>query len=86
MATTFDQAKRDRTIRDKGLDFADADIVFAGDTLEIEDDRRVYVEVRIITIGHLRGRMVEVVWTQRGGDRHIISMRKSNEREQQRYR
>jgi uncharacterized DUF497 family protein len=29
--------------------------------------------------------MVVVVWTQRGEARHIISMRKANEREQAKY-
>jgi uncharacterized DUF497 family protein len=31
-------------------------------------------------------RMIVVVWTQRGPSRHIISMRKANDRQQQRYR
>jgi uncharacterized DUF497 family protein len=38
----------------------------------------------MITAGHLRGRLVIVVWTQRGETRHIISMRKANERERAR--
>jgi uncharacterized DUF497 family protein len=29
--------------------------------------------------------MVVVVWTQRGEARHVISMRKANDREQARY-
>ena len=86
MAITYDPPKRDWTLRVRGLDFDDAKVVFAGVTLETEDDRRDYGETRIITIGHLRGRMVVVVWTQRGVDRHIISMRKANERETERYR
>jgi uncharacterized DUF497 family protein len=34
----------------------------------------------------LAGRMMIVVWTARGPARHVISMRKANEREQDRYR
>jgi uncharacterized protein len=30
MAITFDPAKRDRTLAERGLDFADAEQVFAG--------------------------------------------------------
>ena len=39
----------------------------------------------MITVGLMADRMVVVVWTQRGDARHIISMRKANEREQARY-
>jgi uncharacterized DUF497 family protein len=50
------------------------------------DDRQDYGETRYLTIGHLRGRMVVIVWTPRGGDRHVISMRKANDREQTRFK
>jgi uncharacterized DUF497 family protein len=33
----------------------------------------------------LTDRMVVLVWTPRGEARHIISMRKANDREQRRY-
>lgn len=85
MAITFDPAKREWTLQKRGLDFADAKLVFAGDTLDVVDDRRDYGETRMISVGHLRGRMVVLVWTPRGGDRHVISMRKANDREQERY-
>lgn len=49
------------------------------------DDRRDYGEARLITVGFLHARMVVVVWTPRGTDRHVISMRKANEREKARY-
>ena len=58
---------------------------FLGDTLDFPDDRRDYGELRIITIGHLRGRMVIVVWTPRGSARHVISMRRANAREKARF-
>ncbi len=85
MAITFDPAKRDRTLAERGLDFADAGIVLDGVKYQFADERDDYGEDRIVTIGVLRGRMTVVVWTRRGDDQHIISMRKANEREQQRY-
>ena len=85
MAIVFDPAKREAALAERGLDFADADKVFAGTQYEFEDRRRDYGEERIITIGLLDERMVVVVWTQRGDDRHVISMRKANAREQRRY-
>lgn len=86
MAITFDPAKRERTLAERGLDFADAEQLFAGPLVESPDERFVYGEERLITVGYLNERMVVVVWTPRGQDRHIISMRKANEREQRKYR
>jgi len=85
MKITFDPAKRASTLRERSLDFADAAEVFAGKALNIPDERRDYGEVRIVTVGSLRGRMVIVVWTPRGSARHIISMRKANDREKTRF-
>ena len=82
MRITFDPAKREKTGAERGLDFDDAAVVFAGATLEIEDTRKYYGETRIICYGLLAGRMVVVGYTPRGADRHIFSMRKANEREQ----
>lgn len=86
MRITFDPAKREWTLRERSLDFEDAATVFAGPTLEDPDERRDYGELRMVTVGLLRGRMVIVIWTPRGDARHVISMRKANEREKARYR
>lgn len=84
MRITFDPSKREKTLIERGLDFADAALVFAGITLEIEDTRKDYGETRMICYGSLAGRMVVVGYTARGAERHIFSMRKANEREQNR--
>jgi hypothetical protein len=84
MRITFDEAKREKTLAERGLDFADAAFVFAGLTLEVEDARKSYGEARVICYGLLGGRMVVVGYTPRGADRHVFSMRKANEREQAR--
>jgi uncharacterized DUF497 family protein len=84
MKITFDPAKRDKTLADRGLNFEDAAKVFAGVTLDIEDARKDYGETRIICFGYLEDRMVVVGYTSRDAGRHIFSMRKANEREQRR--
>lgn len=81
----YDPAKRSATLRDRGLDMADAGGVFEGETITVEDDRRDYGETRYITVGFLADRMVFVAWTSREGARRIISMRKANAREQELY-
>ena len=84
MRITFDPAKRERALAERGLDFVDAKIVSEGVTLEVEDVRRAYGEERVICYGVLAGRMVVVGYTPRGADRHVFSMRKANDREQTR--
>ena len=84
MRITFDPAKRDRTLRERGLYFADAAEIFAGRTLTVSDERRDYGEDRYRTYGHLRGRLVLLAWVARGDERRIISMRKCNAKEQKR--
>lgn len=86
MAISYDPAKREQTLVERGLDFADAEQVFAGPQYEFADKRNDYGETRISTVGFLEERMVVVVWTQRNEDRQIISMRKANDREQRKYK
>ena len=85
MEISYDPAKREKTLAERGLDFDDAVYVFAGTTITLEDDRRDYGETRYQTFGLLNGRLVVLVWTPRGEARHIISMRKANEREQEKF-
>jgi len=85
MRITYDPAKREATLRERGLDFEEAAKVFEGLHLELEDDRQDYGETRWITVGRLNGTMVVVVWTPRDDARRIISMRKCNDRERERY-
>ena len=84
MRITFDPAKRDKAWQERGLDFADAETIFTGVTLEVEDTRQDYGEPRIICYGLLSGRMVVVGYTSRGADRHVFSMRKANDRKETR--
>ena len=77
-----DPAKRDETLRQRGLDFADAGLMFQGRTITIQDERFDYSEDRFITAGHLSGRCVVLVWTPRDGNRRIISVRYAHAREE----
>jgi uncharacterized DUF497 family protein len=85
MAIVFDPAKRLSTLQSRELDFAHAGEVFDGPHLTIEDDRNDYGETRYFTVGLLVGRMVVIVWTPRGDDQRVISMRRANDREQKAY-
>ena len=85
MQIEFDPDKRDKTLAERGLDFAQAGEVFAGVNVTAEDASFDYGEPRFTTVGVLDGRMVILVWTPRGEVRRIISMRKANEREIARF-
>lgn len=86
MRVTWDAPKRESTLRSRGLDFADAAEVLAGPAYTFEDRRRDYGEMRKVTVGLLRGRMVLIVHIRRGETTHVISMRKANGREQKIFR
>jgi uncharacterized protein len=77
----FDAFKRDKTLEERGLDFARAGEVFQGRHFTGQDTREDYAEDRFTTAGLLDGRLVVLVWTPRGEARRIISMRKANDRE-----
>ncbi|MBK1642645.1 hypothetical protein CKO12_12315 [Chromatium okenii] len=85
MQIEFDSIKHQKTLNERGLDFARAGEVFAGPLLNWRDDRFEYGEPRFITFGLLDQRWVIIVWTPRGEARRIISMRKANEREINNY-
>lgn len=83
MKIDYDEQKRLTTFSERGLDFADAPLVFASHRrITWADTRMDYGEPRDITMGELAGRLVIVVHTARGEVTRIISMRKANEREQ----
>ncbi|EJZ6592833.1 BrnT family toxin [Salmonella enterica] len=86
MEIDYDDSKRNRTLSERGLDFARAAEVFAGKHFTAEDMRQDYGEIRYITAGTLDGRIVVLVWTPRDNARRIISMRKANEREKARFK
>lgn len=67
------------------MDFAHAELIFAGIHFTSEDLHVNHAEDRFITVGFLQADLVVIVWTPRGEVRRIISMRKANEREKTFY-
>ena len=85
MNLEFNKVKRDKTLQERGLDFARANEIFAGFHFTGQDNRESYKEHRFITVGYLDDRLIVLVWTPRGEVRRIISMRKANDREKAIY-
>jgi uncharacterized DUF497 family protein len=82
----WDENKNRQNISKHGLDFADAEQMFAGIFLFRPDTRKEYGEHRSIGIGTIRGRTAVVVFTERGeGLIRIISLRKATRSERKQY-
>jgi hypothetical protein len=79
------EAKRQLTLLERGLDFRDARQLFDGRPLFSYPSPRGD-EDRVVSVGSLEGRFVAVVWVQRAGSRRIISMRRARDAEERRYR
>ena len=77
----FDPAKSERNRLERGFGFELAD-EFEWETARVsEDRRRDYGEQRMKAIGLIAGRLHVLVFTPRGEDLHVISLRKANRRE-----
>ncbi len=86
MRYSYDQTKREKVLKERGLDLADAGQVFEGFYLSRADTAHSEEEHRTITVGMLNdSTVVLVVWTPRNGERRIITMWKANEKERAKY-
>ena len=83
MPYEWDDAQRTETLETRGVDFSDI-YHFDWDTaVTWRSDRND--EVRQVSLGMIGNRLHHVVWTQRGENTRIISLRKANRRESRVY-
>jgi hypothetical protein len=68
-----------------GVSLVLAELLFTGSHVAIADDRFDYGEVRRIAFGPIQGRLFVCVFADRGAERRVISLRKANTREVNRY-
>jgi uncharacterized DUF497 family protein len=90
MEFVWDEAKSERTFRERGFDFAFASLIFDGPTLVREDTREDYGEPRMLAIGLAQGIELTVCYTDRQSAagsriRRIISARRSQHRERKAF-
>ena len=85
MEFSWDEAKRLRTIEDRGLDFVGAWRFFDGRAALNQESPR-NDEDRIKSTIAMDGAFYTVVWVWRGETRHIISMRRAHAQEIRKYR
>lgn len=85
MEISYDASKNERNIALRGLPF---DLVAGlnwADALIMEDTRKQYGERRFLALGYIGERLYAVVFTPRGAACRIISLRKANQREIEKY-
>jgi uncharacterized protein len=86
MRYSWNDDKNRRNIERHGIDFEDAKLIFDGSTVEREDDRFEYGEIRVYAIGLVQGIEVTVIYTDRENDeRRIISAWRSEPHERRAY-
>jgi uncharacterized DUF497 family protein len=83
---TWDQAKNDRNYRNRGIDFEMAAAVFKDPYCREQDDlREDDGERHYIVTGVVDGVPLIVVWTPRGRNRLILSVRAADAHERLEY-
>jgi uncharacterized DUF497 family protein len=85
LVATWDEAKRQRNIKDHGLVFVGCEAIWDKFTITREDIRESYGEKRLVTFGLLEGNAVVMVHTERRAGSHIISIRKAEKHEARYY-
>ena len=81
----WDEAKREKTLAERGLDFADVASVDWKMALTAPDIRTDYAEPRFVTMAPIAERLCVFAWCWRGEAMRVISLRKANARERKRY-
>jgi uncharacterized DUF497 family protein len=86
MEIEFDPAKDAANIANHGISLRAAQKLLNGFTIEFEDMRFDYGEVRIISLGEINGRVFVCVYTVRGAAYRPISLRVANRKERRVYK
>ena len=85
MEYEWDEAKRAANLRKHGVDFTLANRFEWERAAHQPDTRHDYGETRVLSIAPIEGRLHAMVWTPRGERIRVISLRKANRREVNRY-
>jgi uncharacterized protein len=82
----WDEEKNAANIKNHGIDFLDAALIFENPTLEVIDDKEDYGEFRCIALGLSGETVLQVVYTWRGENViRIISARRANRHDAEKY-
>jgi uncharacterized protein len=85
MDLEWDEEKRQRNLRERGIDFASVADFDPDTVITVPDQRADYQEPRFNSYGYLDGTLCCFCWTPRNGRVRVISLRKMNDRERKIY-
>ena len=85
MQLSFDPVKNERNVQERGLAFTLVSELDWATAVIDEDTRENYGERRFRVLGRINERLYAVVFTPRANKLHVISLRKANSREVERY-
>lgn len=82
---TYDPPRNERNLAERGIPFSLAEELDWSTALIVEDTRRAYSERRFQVLGFIGEHLHMLVFTPRDGAVHVISLRRANKRERNRY-
>ena len=85
MQFSYDEAKNKSNVQKHGVALSEAELLEWDLLISTHDARRDYGEVRTVGFTLIADRLYCVVFTDCGDTRHIISLRKANNREKAYY-
>lgn len=82
----WDEAKRRANLKKHGLDFKDAYLIYENpEKCTYEASRDDEYRLMDIALAVIRGRLLTLVYTERGEDVRVISFRNASREERKRY-
>lgn len=81
----WDEDKRQEVLRERGVDFLDAVLIFEGRVTTEKDERRDYAEDRYGSVGVADGQCYVVVHTPRGSALRIVTAWKAGRSQQSKH-
>ena len=82
----WDEAKRKSNLEKHGLDFKDAHLVYDNpDKLTYDSSRQGEHRLLDLAFAIVKGRLLALIYTQRGDDVRVISFRPASREEREQY-
>lgn len=85
MKITYDPAKNERNIRERGLSFERVAEFDFGTAITVEDKRREYGEARYRVLGWIGAELHALVFTLRESTLRVVSLRRASRKERRLY-
>jgi uncharacterized protein len=85
MKFTYDSAKNDSNLAKHGIPLSDAKLLNWDSAIYWVDDRKNYGEERFVALALIKQRLYFIVYVELKISKRIISLRKANIREVERY-